>query len=479
MKKTISTILIFILVIMLGVGIAYAYFAARIIGQEKASTISLTGGKMIIEYSENSGVIELSGIYPKADAWATKIITVKGTNTTDATMKYDLGLNVTANGFRNSYISYDLKLLEGNNGTPISNITGKYINGTGYKRFGIGTFASANEEIHKYELKIYFKNKGIDQNDAQGATFNAKVVITDAGSDVPSGERSIFDSSLKSKIISLAEGDKNNVLAIKESSVEPTSENKETKNIVSTTASKYPIYMWYEDGTIYWWSEEKNPYLVGSQSYLFSSFNNLSDISGLANWNVSKMSAMNEMFYGCNISDLAPLSNWNVSNVNNMNHLFRNQKGITDITPLKNWNTSKVKQMFYLFSGTSIQDISPLSNWDISNVTDLGYIFNGTKITNFNAISFWDTSNVISLDGSFSNYKGTNLSGLENWDTSKVTNMHEMCYYCSNLTDASAINNWNISNVTNFYHMFGYASDHPVFTQREGTWSSGTFTPTN
>ena len=149
MKKTIIIILTFISIALLGVGIAYAYFAARIINNEKASTIRLASGIMTIEYSENSSVIELRGIYPKTSEWATKTITIKGTNTTDLIMKYDLGLNVINNTFGN-YLTYDLKLIDGDNGSPIEDITGKTIVGTGYKRFGIGSFANANEEIHQY-----------------------------------------------------------------------------------------------------------------------------------------------------------------------------------------------------------------------------------------------------------------------------------------------------------------------------------------
>ena len=117
--------------VIIAVGITYAYFTASIEGKETASTVVVTGGIMQIEYSEDSSVIELSGIYPKEDAWATKTITIKGTNTTDLQMKYDLGLNVINNTFGN-YLSYDLTLLEGDNGTPIENITGKAIVGTGY-----------------------------------------------------------------------------------------------------------------------------------------------------------------------------------------------------------------------------------------------------------------------------------------------------------------------------------------------------------
>ena len=46
------------------------------------------------------------------------------------------------------------------------------------------------------------------------------------------------------------------------------------------------------------------------------------------------------------------------------------------------------------------------------------------------------------------------------------------------ITDASFINNWNINSTANFARMFRGVPTHPEFTKVQGTWSSGTFTPT-
>ena len=54
-------------------------------------------------------------------------------------------------------------------------------------------------------------------------------------------------------------------------------------NIVSK--SNYPIYMWYSNGTIYWWSEDSHPYLNEDASFMFNKMSNLSDISGLEDFN--------------------------------------------------------------------------------------------------------------------------------------------------------------------------------------------------
>ena len=56
-------------------------------------------------------------------------------------------------------------------------------------------------------------------------------------------------------------------------------------------------------------------------SYAFH-YNNLHDISGLANLDTSNVTNMSDMFNSNQISDLSPLSNWNTGNVTNMNDMF-------------------------------------------------------------------------------------------------------------------------------------------------------------
>ena len=347
-NKYLMLILVFSLVTILTLGVTYAFFAARILNNENTSTIVTKSGLLSIDYGEESSALELHNIFARSEAWATKIITVTGNNNTNVIMKYDLGLQVETNGFRNSYIKYDLTLIDKDtnepvenisqsniNGTPIENITQKNINGTGYKRFGIGSFTTATNEIHKYQLKIYFHDNGKDQSDAQEAQFSGKVVITSAGSVDPNAPRAMFlnGGTVNTKMKTLASlanggetvtgtgtGDRY-ITAIKESLTEPTDENKEEKNIVSVNNNQYPIpiYMWYEDGTIYWWSEDKKPMLNIDASNMFNRMLILTNIIGLKNFDSSKSINFSYMFnFATALSDISSISNWNTSNVTNM-----------------------------------------------------------------------------------------------------------------------------------------------------------------
>ena len=97
-----------------------------------------------------------------------------------------------------------------------------------------------------------------------------------------------------------------NITAILHSTTEPSDSNKQSANIVSTSDSKYPIYMWYDNGTIYWWSIDEYPYLNADATHMFRTFNNLSDITGLRNFDASKVTTLRGAF-----SDNIALTNLN------------------------------------------------------------------------------------------------------------------------------------------------------------------------
>ena len=183
-KKSRNTIIISIVALAIVlITVTYAYFSARITGLESASTISLIAGTMGIHYTEGNENVTLNNIYPRETEWVTKTFTLTGNNTTTLTMYYNVGLNVTTNTFPDNYLTYDLTLVSSTNGTPIATKTNQPINGTGKITFGKGSFTNATNDTHNYELKIYFKDNGELQNDAQEAVFNAKIYVEEAFAD--------------------------------------------------------------------------------------------------------------------------------------------------------------------------------------------------------------------------------------------------------------------------------------------------------
>ena len=180
-KKKQKRVMIYVMIISLicVVGVSYAFFTAGM-SSETSTTVRADAGTMKITYSGGAN-INLAGIYPKDDVWATKTITVTGNNTTDAEMYYKLTLVVDSNTFKtDDPLQYELVSTNtSTNGEIIPNISKTDITGTSIE-LGSGHFVKANNAKHTYLLKIYYPKKTTSQNANQGATFSAHVEITSA-----------------------------------------------------------------------------------------------------------------------------------------------------------------------------------------------------------------------------------------------------------------------------------------------------------
>ena len=181
MKKKQKKVMIYTLIVSLicVVGVSYAFFTAGM-SSETSTTVRADAGTMKITYDGGAN-INLAGIYPKDEVWATKNITVTGNNTTDAEMYYKLTLVVDSNTFKtDDPLQYELVSTNtSTNGEIIPNISKTDITGTSIE-LGSGKFSKANNAIHTYELKIYYPKKETSQNANQGAAFSAHVEITSA-----------------------------------------------------------------------------------------------------------------------------------------------------------------------------------------------------------------------------------------------------------------------------------------------------------
>ena len=178
-KKKQKKVMIYILVISLicVVGVSYAFFTAGM-SSETSTTVRADAGTMKITY-DGGKEINLAGIYPKDDVWATKTITVTGNNTTDAEMYYKLTLVVDSNTFKtDDPLQYELVSTNtSTNGEVIPTISKTDLTENSIE-LGSGKFAKANNAKHTYLLKIYYPKKTTSQNANQGAAFSAHVEIT-------------------------------------------------------------------------------------------------------------------------------------------------------------------------------------------------------------------------------------------------------------------------------------------------------------
>ena len=180
-EKKQKRVMIYVMIVSLicVVGVSYAFFTAGM-SSETSTRVRADAGTMKITYNGGAN-INLAGIYPKDDVWATKTITVTGNNTTDAEMYYKLTLVVDSNTFKtDDPLQYELVSTNtSTNGEIIPNISKTDITGTSIE-LGSGHFVKANNAKHTYLLKIYYPRKATSQNANQGAAFSAHVEITSA-----------------------------------------------------------------------------------------------------------------------------------------------------------------------------------------------------------------------------------------------------------------------------------------------------------
>ena len=177
-------------------------------------------------------------------------------------------------------------------------------------------------------------------------------------------------------------------------------------SLISTNASTKPVYAWFENGVIKWWSEAEDVNAGVNLSRLCYEMQNLTDISGLNEWQTGEVTDMSSMFYNCSkLTDLTALTNWQTGKVTDMYEMFYDCSKLTNLTPLANWQTGKVDNMNGTFDGCSeLTDLTPLTNWQTGKVINMSAMFrNCVKLTNTVGINSWNISKVRYFEKMFTN----------------------------------------------------------------------------
>ena len=123
--------------------------------------------------------------------------------------------------------------------------------------------------------------------------------------------------------------------------------------------------------------------------------------------------SMKNAFFYCKNMDFAKgIDTPDVSQVTNMENMFYGCSAFNQ--PLNNWDVSKVTAMRFMFSGCASFN-QPLNNWDVSKVTDMENMFSGCTSFNQN-LGMWELTNCrkLGLDNccmSAENYS----KSLEGW----------------------------------------------------------------
>ena len=190
-QKIIVSITGIVLVSLILIGLTYAYFLTQITGNTNAKSISVTTANLVLEYGENTNVIQ--GIENAEPGYSVeKIFTA--TNKGNSTVTYGAALESIVNELsRQEDLVYTLTctsyLKEGfslaSDGTITGTVDGT-CSGSDEKQFPSTSTMSIMTtntidvlHTHVYKLTVTYKEMGVDQSEDMNKSFSVKVNIVD------------------------------------------------------------------------------------------------------------------------------------------------------------------------------------------------------------------------------------------------------------------------------------------------------------
>ena len=430
-KKTYLILIISVLILLIGV--SFAYFSLEITGNDTAKYNTITTGALKLTFTDTNA-LTLTDALPGDSA--TKTISVKNTGTIDTS--YNLVWTELTNGIINNEL--------------VIEATCKRLNSSGTEE---GTCSSISQKAvssdsnitsnipikpgytHEYTVKIIFIDTGKPQNYNKNKTFEGKLGITESsaktvyctydgeltqGAEYVNGQYTYRYMQEGQYAIS--------GLAWQNITSDGWGVQLTDKASTDAVTSKVCTYI--------------NNKPVVSMSNMFSE--SQATTLDVSNFNTSNVTNMYNMFYGTKATIL-DLSNFNTSKVTDMAQMFRNSQATT--LDLSNFDTSNVTALYQMFLDSQATTLD-VSNFDTSKVTNMLYMFRDSQATTLDVSNF-NTSNVTNMAGMFSGSQATTLD-VSNFDTSKVIDMAQM-FWNSQATTLD-VSNFDTSNVTNIYGMF-------------------------
>ena len=311
------------------------------------------------------------------------------------------------------------------------------------------------EEIITKENKTATFTIGLEYQAGKGTTREKRKALLKDGPTVNAKIKEVAGPSSAE-----VSWDDTNVKAIKRSYTIK-DENRIDNNLISTTSSEAPIYIWFEDGTIYYYADTYDEIIMNEDSSeLFRGFEDCHEIE-VETLDSSNVTDMSYIFTNdWKVLEL-DTSKWNTSNVTNMAHMFESCYELKSLY-IPFFYTDNVENMNSMFAMcTSLSTINLGNNptvFNTENVTNMDNMFFNCFVltdipTTQTGIQF-NTSNVTSMQGMFEGMLTIEELDIHSFNTSKVTNMSSMFEGCKKLKKIIVSSNFDTSNVTNSTNMF-------------------------
>ena len=297
----------------------------------------------------------------------------------------------------------------------------------------------------------------------------------------------------------------NNSIIKKVKYVDPVPQDKQiTDNIISSAASQYKVYMWYDsDEKIIYYGKEDDAdeiYLGKDGAYMFNYLYECTEIDtnfrtddtqnftqmfwrdvnlevlDVSHFKTNEAKSFSSMFGECAKIPSFDLSGWDVSGAKTFTFMFNQCASITELD-LTNWVTTSAETMKNMFSSTTNLSTLKIPNFVTSNVTDMQKMFDNMPSIQSLDLSHFDTSKVTAMNQMFENMTSLTSLNISSFNTAKVKNMEKM-FKGTNQLQTLDISSFDTSIVTNMNNMFSEMSAlTTIYVSSSFTTSSVTSTP--
>ena len=242
-----------------------------------------------------------------------------------------------------------------------------------------------------------------------------------------------------------------NITAVKRASSAP--ETGTITEIVSAPDSPSEIYAWFDNGTIYWWSEAGSEFLNEDASNMFNNMSALVEFE--PTFDTSLTTNMSYMLSYCGF-ETVNVSTFNTSNVTNMSYMFYGNSNLVSLD-LSHFDTRKVSNMNSLVGYNNKLETLNLGGFNFSsyNPDQLMTQLCGYGDIKIKTLIMDEAVFNTNMYGTFYDLKNLENISLKNVDTSRATTMYKLFYNCSKLKSVD-LSDFDTENVTNMSQMFYY-----------------------
>lgn len=187
------------------------------------------------------------------------------------------------------------------------------------------------------------------------------------------------------------------------------------------------------------WNSSK----VDSMMYMFALLNNLEEIQGIEDLDMTNVERMSFMFLECKKLKKLDLSKWNTENVTSMSGMFKDCQQLTEIIGIENIKTKQTLYMHDMFYNCFKLKKIDINKWNTSQVMTMESMFKNCKSLKEIKIGKIDTQWVSTMVSMFENCQQlVDIDDLSGWDLHSLTSSKKMFKKCYNLIKIKGLDNW-------------------------------------